>query len=269
MLLSVDHLTVGFGQGPIVQDASFALAPGGTMGLVGASGSGKSVTCHAIARLLPDAADVTGRITFDGCDLLSLTARQMRPLRGGRIAMIFQNPTRALNPVHKIGRQMTEVLWLHRRLTGRAARNEAVAQLETVGIPDAARRLAAYPHELSGGMCQRVMIAMALAAQPDLLIADEPTTALDVTTQAQILHLLRQLQAEHGTALLLVTHDMGVIAEMVETVVVLDQGQVIEAGATRDIFTAPSREVTRKIVSEARSFPLPTLAPPPLLKAGP
>ena len=162
---------------------------------------------------------------------------------------------------------MAEALRLHRGLSGRAARDEAVAQLEAVGIPDAADRLRAYPHELSGGMAQRVMIAMALSARPDLLIADEPTTALDLTTQAQILHLLRQTQAEHGTALLFVTHDMGVIAEMAEDVVVLDAGTVVERGPVRTVFAKPDHPVTRHILSEAQSLPVPRLDPPPLLEA--
>ena len=266
MLLSIRHLRVAFAQGPVVHDVSLSLDRGRTLGLVGASGSGKSVSCHAVMRLLPGGARISGEVRLDGQDLLAMPPSQLRALRGKRIAMIFQNPARALNPVHRIGRQMREALHLHRGLSGRAARDESVAQLEAVGIPKAAERLRAYPHELSGGMCQRVMIAMALSARPDLLIADEPTTALDLTTQAQILHLLRRMQAEHGTALLFVTHDMGVIAEMAEAVAVLDAGTVVEHGPVDTVFARPGHPVTRRILSETRSLPLPRLDPPPLLE---
>lgn len=266
MLLSLRQLRITFGPKTVVDGVSLSLQRGQTLGLVGASGSGKSVTCHAIARLLPASAHVTGEVLINEQNVLAMSPREVRAIRGKRVAMIFQNPMHALNPVHRIGRQMEESLLLHRGLSGRAARAEAVSQLDAVGIPDAEDRLRAFPHQLSGGLCQRVMIAMALSAQPDLLIADEPTTALDLTTQAQILDLLRHMQAEHGTALLFVTHDMGVIAQMAHQVVVLDKGTTVESGPVREVFSLPTHAVTRHILSQAQWLPPPKLSPPPLLQ---
>ena len=274
-LLSVGDLSIAFRTrtGPVtaVDAVGFEVPAGRTVGLVGASGSGKTVTCHALLGLLPpNAMRLSGRARFDGTDVFRLDEAALTALRGGRIAMIFQDPTRSLNPVRTIGRQIGETLRLHRGLRGKAARREAEALLDLVGIAEAPTRLSAYPHELSGGMCQRVMIAMAVAARPRLLIADEPTTALDLTTQAQILDLLRDLQRRFGTAILLVTHDMGVVAEMAQDVVVLDRGAVAEAGPVARVFRQPAHAVTRAIVDDASRLPAPPdIVPPPLLAVEP
>ena len=267
-LLALRQLSVEFhtkaGVVSAVRGVDLSIEAGRTLGLVGASGSGKTVTCHAILDLLPpNAVRRSGRAIFQGQDLLARGGRLLRKVRGGRMAMIFQNPVQSLNPVLSIGRQIGESLALHRRLRGTTARREAERLLGDVGITDPAARLKAFPHQLSGGMCQRVMIAMALAARPDLIIADEPTTALDLTTQAQILDLLRRLQRDHGTALLLVTHDMGVIARMAHDVVVMDQGRIIEEGSVVDLFGNPGHAVTRSIIAEASRLPVdPTITPP-------
>jgi peptide/nickel transport system ATP-binding protein len=232
------HVRLQTHRGPAlaVRDVSFTLERGETLGLVGESGCGKSITVMALMGLLPENAQVTGSIHFDGQELTTLSDAQMCEIRGNRIGMIFQEPMTALNPVHSIGRQVAEPLRLHRGLSADAARKEAIALLDRVGIPDAARRLDAYPHQFSGGQRQRVTIAMALACGPDLLIADEPTTALDVTIQRQILELISDLVAERGMALMLISHDLGVIAQNVARMLVMYGGSVVESGPTESVF---------------------------------
>ncbi len=275
MLLSVNDLAVSFdgalGAGRAVDGVSFAIEKGRTLGLVGSSGSGKSVTCHAILDLLPPTAQrLSGTAVFDGQDLFALDEGAMAACRGRRIAMIFQDPVRSLNPVMTIGAQLGETLQLHRGLSGVALTGEIKALLRLVGIPDPDLRSRAYPHQLSGGMCQRVMIAMATAARPDLLIADEPTTALDLTTQAQILALLRDLQERFGTAILLVSHDMSVVAELAHSVAVMSQGRIVEEGAMTSVLRDPRHPVTQEIVADAMRLPTPeALTPPDLGNADP
>ncbi len=219
-----------------VRNVSFALDRGETLGLIGESGSGKSITAMALLGLLPENARVTGSIVFDGRELVGRGEREMCGLRGNRIGMIFQEPMTALNPVHTIGRQVAEPLRLHRGLGAREARKEAIALLDRVGIPDAAKRIDAYPHQFSGGQRQRITIAMALACGPDLLIADAPTTALDVTIQRQILDLIAELVAERGMGLMLISHDLGVIAQNVQRMLVMYGGTVVESGTTAAVF---------------------------------
>jgi peptide/nickel transport system ATP-binding protein len=239
-LLEVDHLHVKLqthrGPAYAVRDVSFSLERGETLGLVGESGCGKTMTVMALMGLLPENAEVTGSIRFDGEELTTKSDAQMGDIRGNRIGMIFQEPMTALNPVHTIGHQVAEPLRLHRRLSADAARKEAIALLDRVGIPQAARRIDAYPHQFSGGQRQRITIAMALACGPQLLIADEPTTALDVTVQRQILELINGLVAERGMALLLISHDLGVIAQNVERMLVMYGGSVVESGPTDSVF---------------------------------
>jgi peptide/nickel transport system ATP-binding protein len=246
-LLSVDELTVTFTQRGrrdvrAVSGVSFDVDQGQVVGLVGESGCGKSVTSLALMGLLPSrGVRLGGRAVFDGtADLLTLSPKRMRDLRGSQLAMIFQDPLSSLNPVVPIGIQVTEILTRHRGLKGEAARKEAASLLERVGIPDPDRRLKEYPHQLSGGMRQRALIAMAVACAPRLLIADEPTTALDVTIQAQILELLKELVDEEGTALLMITHDLGVVAGLCDQVNVLYAGKVVESAARRELFEAPT-----------------------------
>jgi len=219
-----------------VRGISFSLERGETMGIVGESGCGKSITVQSLMGLLPTSAQVSGSIRFDGHELVGLDEASLCKLRGDRIGMIFQEPMTALNPVHTIARQVGEPLRLHRGLSKSEARKEALALLERVGIPDAASRLDAYPHQFSGGQRQRIGIAMALACGPDLLIADEPTTALDVTIQKQILELIQGLVAERGMALILISHDLGVIAQSVSKMLVMYGGSVVEAGPTAAVF---------------------------------
>jgi oligopeptide transport system ATP-binding protein len=237
-----------------VNNVSFHVDRGETLGIVGESGSGKSVTSLSIMRLIPNPPGriVGGQIIFDGDNLLDYTEEEMRHIRGNRIAMIFQDPMTSLNPVLTIGRQITESLELHMKLTPREARNRAVELLQMVGIPGAARRLDDYPHQFSGGMRQRVMIAMALSCNPELLIADEPTTALDVTIQAQILELIQRLQHELGTAVIIITHDLGVVAGMADRVIVMYAGRVVEEGSTEEIFARPRMPYT---IGLLRSIP--------------
>jgi peptide/nickel transport system ATP-binding protein len=249
-LLSVEDLRVVFrdaeGRETVaVDDGRFRVARGSTVGIVGESGSGKSVTGLAIMGLLPrHAATVTGRIAFDGLDLLAQPEAVLRDLRGDRIAMIFQEPMTSLNPSFKVGDQIVEAIRRHRGGTAAAARARALEMLRRVRIPAPERRIDDYPHRLSGGMRQRVMIAMALACDPQLLIADEPTTALDVTIQAQILHLLRRLREETGAAVVMITHDLGVVAETCDEVVVMYAGQVVETAPVAAIFRAPQHPYT-------------------------
>ncbi len=234
-----------------VDGVSFAVAPGETLALVGESGSGKSVTALSILRLVPEPPGrvVAGRVLFRGRDLLGLPPREMRRVRGREISMVFQEPMTSLNPVFTCGEQIVEVLVLHERLGRRAARARALELLRLVGIPAPEQRLDEYPHQLSGGMRQRVMIAMALACRPALLIADEPTTALDVTIQAQILELLGRLRAELGMALLLITHDLGVVAEVADRVAVMYAGQVVEQAPVEGVFHATRHPYTAGLLA--------------------
>jgi peptide/nickel transport system ATP-binding protein len=247
-LLEVRNLDVTLqtqrGPARAVRDVSFTLERGQTLGLVGESGCGKSITAMSLMGLLPENAKVAGSIMLEGREIVGLPERQLCELRGDRIGMIFQEPMTALNPVHSVGRQVAEPLRLHRGLSAAAARKEAIALLDRVGIPDAARRIDAYPHQFSGGQRQRVTIAMALACGPDLLIADEPTTALDVTIQRQILELIRGLVAERGMALILISHDLGVVAQNVERMMVMYGGEVVEDGPTAEVFANPSHPYT-------------------------
>jgi peptide/nickel transport system ATP-binding protein len=233
-----------------VDGVDLRLGRGETLGIVGESGSGKSVTSLSIMRLVSQPGKiVAGSVVFDGMDLLALTDEQMRVIRGNRISMIFQQPTTALNPVFRIGDQISETLEIHQGLKGNAAEKRCLELLAMVGLPDAARRMRQYPHELSGGQCQRVMIAMALACNPELLIADEPTTALDVTIQAQILDLMRALREKIDTAIILITHDMGVIAEMADSVAVMYAGQIIEYADVRALFASPKHPYTQGLLN--------------------
>ena len=228
-----------------VDGVSFGVDGGETVGLVGESGSGKSVTSLAVMGLLPKrGVRVSGAVTFDGRQLLTMDDSQLRSIRGRDIAMVFQDPMSSLNPVVPIGRQVTEVLERHRNMSGAAARTEAARLLDSVGIPDPDRRLREYPHQLSGGMRQRALIAMSLACKPRLLIADEPTTALDVTIQAQILELLKELVADSGTALVMITHDLGVIAGLCDRVNVMYSGRVVESASRYELFAEPRHPYT-------------------------
>jgi ABC-type dipeptide/oligopeptide/nickel transport system ATPase component len=252
-LLDVQRLSVAFEGASqtvaAVKDVSFQIAPGETLGLVGESGSGKSVTAFAVLQLVQPPGRITGgRILFEGRDLVSLSERDMRQIRGARISLIFQEPMTALNPVMRVGDQIAEALTVHGHGTGKA-HDRAVELLNAVRIADAARRARDYPHQLSGGMRQRVMIAIALACHPALVIADEPTTALDVTIQAQVLDLLRDLRAQYNLALLLITHDFGVIAEMADRVAVMHRGVLVEQGPVRQILRAPAHEYTRRLLA--------------------
>ncbi len=232
-----------------VTGVDFHVDRGEVMGLVGESGCGKSVTSLSIMRLVaPPGRIEAGQVLFDGRDLLTLSEKEMRELRGDRISMIFQQPTSSLNPVYDVGMQLGEVLELHRNMRRRAARARAEELLAMVGIPDPKRRIEAFPHELSGGMAQRVMIAMALACEPELLIADEPTTALDVTIQAQILDLMRILQRETNTAMILITHDLGVVAEMCDRVAVMYAGEIVEQTDVVELFDAPKHPYTQGLI---------------------
>jgi oligopeptide/dipeptide ABC transporter ATP-binding protein len=248
-LLEVSGLSVRFatddGVLTAVDDVSFAVEPGRTLGIVGESGSGKSVANLTILGLTREEnAEVEGRILFDGQDLTTLAPEQMRSVRGREIAMVFQDPLTSLHPFYKVGAQIVEAIHAHAPVTNDEAKTRAIEMLDLVGIPDAARRFGEYPHEFSGGMRQRAMIAMALVNEPKLLIADEPTTALDVTIQAQILRLLERLQEELGMAVILITHDLGVVAEVADDVLVMYAGRVVEAGTLDQIFYDPQHPYT-------------------------
>ena len=253
-LLSVSHLTTVFdtqdGPVPAVDDVSFEIRAGETVGLVGESGSGKSVTALSIMRLVqPPGRIAGGSLSFKGRDLLTLDERTMRTVRGADITLIFQEPMTALNPVFRVGDQIAETLRVHGRASRREARTAAVDLLRAVRIPDAASRVNDYPHQLSGGMRQRVLIAMSLACQPSLVIADEPTTALDVTIQAEILDLLREMKSALHLSLLLITHDLGVIAETADRVAVMYAGRIVETGPVRAIFREPAHPYTRGLLA--------------------
>jgi microcin C transport system ATP-binding protein len=254
-LLSVDNLSVAFdlpgGSVPAVRGVSFDLAKGETLALVGESGSGKSVTALSILQLLPYpmARHPTGSIRFNGQELVGASERTLQTVRGNRISMVFQEPMTSLNPLHTVEKQVNEVLFVHKAMDRAAARARTLELLRLVGLPEAERRLGAYPHELSGGQRQRVMIAMALANEPDLLIADEPTTALDVTIQAQILALLKQLQQRFGMALLLITHDLGIVRKMADRICVMTDGRIVEHRPTTALFAAPEHDYTRRLLA--------------------
>ena len=254
-LLEVEDLKTHFftedGITRAVDGVSFAIGPGETLGIVGESGCGKSVAALSVLRLLPDrlGRTVAGSVRFDGVDLLALSEAQMRDIRGNRIAMIFQEPMTSLNPVLTIGHQIAEALRVHTGVNRRQARERARQMLEIVRIPDAQSRLDDYPHQFSGGMRQRVMIAMALACAPKLLIADEPTTALDVTIQAQVLKLILELKEKTGAAVILITHDLGVVAETCQRVVVMYAGRKVEEASVLELFDRPAHPYTRALLA--------------------
>ena len=252
-LLSVNNLSIGFGKNePIVERLSFAVYAGETLALVGESGSGKTLSCRSILGILPSTAQIrSGQILLNNrgnsLDLAKLSERQLRDVRGDRVTMIFQEPMSSLSPLHRIGDQVSEVLKLHRDCSQSIAKRQVLKEFEYVGFNDPERTYNAYPFELSGGMQQRAMIAMATVAKPELLIADEPTTALDMTTQAQVLGLLKKLQAESGMALILITHDLGVVANMADQVVVMNRGRVMESGASELVLGSPAHPYTKKL----------------------
>ena len=254
-LLSVEDLSVAFTQGErttlAVDHVSFQVGRGETLALVGESGSGKSVTALSILKLLqyPAASHPSGRVIFDGQDLMSLSERGLRSVRGNDITMVFQEPMSSLNPLHTVEQQIGEILFLHRGMRGPSARARVIELLNEVGIPDPETRLGSYPHQLSGGQRQRVMIAMALANEPKLLIADEPTTALDVTVQAQILKLLKELQHRLGMAMLFITHDLGIVRKVADRVCVMNHGRIVETGAVADIFAHPQHAYTKALIA--------------------
>ena len=263
-VLSINNLITEFdtdeGRVRAVDDVSFTVQAGKTLGIVGESGCGKSVTALSIMRLLPQPMGqiVSGSVELDGTDLTQLPIPQMEQIRGARISMVFQEPMTALNPVHTVGRQLTEALLIHKDITPDGAIRESVGMLDRVGIPSPDVRMTEYPHQLSGGMRQRVVMAIALACKPDFLIADEPTTALDVTIQAQILELIKELQADMGMSVILITHDLGVIAETCDEVVVMYAGKVAERGSVFDIFDHPAHPYTRGLL---KSIPTLNTAP--------
>ncbi|MFT3999884.1 MAG: ABC transporter ATP-binding protein [Rhizobium sp.] len=261
-LLSVRNLSVAFHQGgktsTAVDGVSFDIRKGEVLALVGESGSGKSVSANSILKLLPypSASHPSGEILFKGKDLLKASDNELRAVRGNDITMIFQEPMTSLNPLHSIEKQISEILALHQGMTGHAARSRTLELLNQVGIREPEKRLKAYPHELSGGQRQRVMIAMALANRPELLIADEPTTALDVTVQAQILELLRELKGAHGMSMLFITHDLGIVRKFADRVCVMTKGRIVETGTVEEVFTRPQHEYTRHLLAaEPRGEP--------------
>ncbi len=265
-LLTVSDLHIRFGPHPAVDGLSFTIAPGESLGLVGESGSGKSATSLALLRLLPPAATVSGQIEFDNRNLLAETDAAMRRIRGREIAMIFQEPMTALNPVMAVGAQIAEALRAHHpELSRRDVKARTLAALHEVALPDPERRLTDYPHQFSGGQRQRILIAIALANRPRLLIADEPTTALDVTVQAQILDLLRTLQRTHGLALLFISHDLAVVSQIAHRVAVMQRGRIVEQATAPDLFRSPQHPYTRQLLASAptlhtdRTQPLATL----------
>ncbi len=272
-LIEIRDLAVEFSHGEsrqrVVEGVSFDIRKGETLALVGESGSGKSVTAHSILRLLPYplASHPTGQILFHGEDLLQADEKRMRAIRGNRIAMVFQEPMTSLNPLHTVGKQINEVLSIHKGLRGRAASARTLELLELVGIPNARERFRAYPHELSGGQRQRVMIAMALANEPELLIADEPTTALDVTVQLKILELLKDLQARLGMSLLLISHDLNLVRRVAHRACVMQRGRVVEQASCEQLFRAPQHPYTQELLAaEPSGGPVDVEQRPPLLE---
>jgi microcin C transport system ATP-binding protein len=271
-LLEVDELSVAFRQGTretlAVDRVSFDIRKGETVALVGESGSGKSVTALSVLKLLPypAASHPSGSIRFKGQELLGLPEDKIRHVRGNDITIIFQEPMTSLNPLHTIEKQIGEILLLHQGLTGQAARVRTLELLTQVGIPEPEMRLQSYPHQLSGGQRQRVMIAMALANEPDLLIADEPTTALDVTVQAQILKLLKELQRRLGMAMLFITHDLGIVRKLADTVCVMKEGKIVETGPVERVFTKPEHPYTCALLAaEPKPDPAPVNAAAPVV----
>jgi peptide/nickel transport system ATP-binding protein len=263
VLLEVRDLTVGFGQREAVRGISFEIKAGETLGLVGESGSGKSATSLAVLRLLPESALVGGAIQFDGADLLALPEEAMRRRRGREIAMIFQEPMTALNPVMPVGAQIAEAVAAHHpEMSRRAVRTRVLEAMEDVGLPEVERRSKDYPHQFSGGQRQRILIAMAIVNRPRLLIADEPTTALDVTVQAQILELLKALRREHGLAMLFISHDLAVVSQVADRVAVMQHGEIVEQAEAGRLFREPQHPYTRRLLASAptmktdRSLPL-------------
>jgi peptide/nickel transport system ATP-binding protein len=252
-LLRVRDLRIGFGAAEeAVRGVSFAIAPGETLGLVGESGSGKSATSFAMMRLLSPEAMVRGSIELAGRELLTLPEEAMRRVRGREVAMVFQEPMTALNPVMKVGRQIAEALEAHEpRLGGREVRQRVIAAMREVGLPEPERRYGDYPHQFSGGQRQRIVIAMALMNRPKLLIADEPTTALDVTVQAQVLALLKRLRAEHGLAMLFISHDLAVVSQVADRVAVMRRGEIVEMGTMEQVMTRPQHEYTKRLLASA------------------
>jgi microcin C transport system ATP-binding protein len=269
-LLAIEDLSVHFLQGEArtvaVDGVSFTVGRGETVALVGESGSGKSVTALSVLKLLPypSAEHPSGKILFNGKDLLTVSERELRKVRGNDVTMIFQEPMSSLNPLHTISQQIGEILKIHRGMSGKAAEKRILELLAEVGIRDAEKRLNAYPHQLSGGQRQRVMIAMALANEPDLLIADEPTTALDVTVQAQILKLLKEIQTRTGMALLFITHDLGIVRKIADRVCVMTKGKIVEQGPTRELFDHPQHGYTKHLLAAE-----PKGAPPPADETAP
>src|SRR5690606_29653817 len=266
--LAVEFVTLDRTQ-QVVEGVSFDIRKGETLALVGESGSGKSVTAHSILRLLPYplARHPAGEIRYAGEDLLKADEKRMRQIRGNRIAMVFQEPMTSLNPLHTVGTQINEVLQLHKGLRGKAASARTLELLELVGIPEPKKRIRAYPHELSGGQRQRVMIAMALANEPELLIADEPTTALDVTVQLKILELLKELQARLGMSLLLISHDLNLVRRVAHRVCVMQRGRVVEQAACEELFHRPQHPYTQELLAaEPSGDPAPAQPAPPLLE---
>lgn len=259
MLLNVNHLTTRFytrnGVVHAVEDVSFKLERGETLGIVGESGSGKSVTCYSLLGLIPTPPGriVRGTAMFDGIDLLSATERELRGIRGKRISMIFQDPMTSLNPYMRISDQITEPLELHENIKGKAALTRAIDALAEVGIPDPEKRIHSYPHEFSGGMRQRVMIAMALITKPELLICDEPTTALDVTVQKQVLDLIKDRQEKLGTAIIFITHDLAVVSEVCDHINVMYAGRIVESALRKDLFSNPLHAYTRSLLKSIPS----------------
>jgi peptide/nickel transport system ATP-binding protein len=253
-LLSLHDVAVSFGDVEAVRGAGYEVHAGEVVAVVGESGSGKTVTAMSLLGLLPPTAKVSGRAELAGRDLYTMTPAELRAVRGGDVGMVFQEPMSALNPVFTVGDQLVEAIRTHRELTAAAARERAIELLGLVGLPAPRERFRAYPHELSGGQLQRVVIAMAVANEPKLLIADEPTTALDVTVQAEILELLRDLRSRLGTAILLITHDMGVVADLADRVVVMHDGRVVEQGTAASIFSAPAEDYTRQLLGSVVSL---------------
>ncbi|MCO7176335.1 ABC transporter ATP-binding protein [Sporolactobacillus kofuensis] len=253
-ILSVNHLSIGFdhsyGHTSVIDDISFNIEKGQTLCIVGESGCGKSLTSLAVMGLLPSGGRIhDGQIVYKGQDISRKSQKELSEIRGKEISMIFQEPMTALNPLHSIGYQVSEVLRVHQKVSKHEAKEKAIEMLRLVGIPSPEKRFAQYPHELSGGMRQRVMIAMALICHPGLLVADEPTTALDVTIQAQILELIQNLKSQFDMALLLITHDLGVVSETADKVVVMYAGQVVEYGDTKELFTEPKHPYTKGLIN--------------------
>ncbi len=246
--VEIQNLSVAFGGAAALRGINLSVERGEAVGLVGESGCGKSITWLAALGLLPASAQVRGSVLLDGTEILGAPKARLEPVRGGRIAMIFQDPAASLNPVHRIGRQIGEALGLHRGMTGDRAKAEVIRLMDQVGIPDAKNRINAYPHELSGGQNQRVMIAMALAGEPELLVADEPTTALDVTIQAQILDLVTTLRRDTGMALVLISHDLGVVSDTCSRIAVMYAGRIVEEAPSEQIFANPNHPYTQGLL---------------------